>query len=176
MRLTSRTEAVLSRFTAAGLEAGYLLRTNATGHVKLRIGGNNLGLAKTFADTSKLINDGQWHHVAALISPTQGVSLYIDGVLGLSQPANILAVGGGFPLLLGATGYTPYGEAFNGSLDDVRIDNRVLTAAEITGLATGSPAPPPVTTVTPPTFSVPGGAYTNSVAVSLNPTTAGRAG
>jgi len=143
---TSSTQALVSRYSAAGTEFGYLLRTTPAGHVELRIGGNNLSsTAAVFTDTGKLINDGQWHHVAAVISLGHGVSFYIDGALTSTQARNIVANASGIALQLGTTNYPPYGALFAGSMDDVRIYNRALQPAEIPILANSSAitSPPP---------------------------------
>ena len=137
----SRLEGIVSRYSAAGLENGYVLRTDSSGHLNLRIGGNNLGAGGTnFVDTGRSINNGMWHHAAVVISIGHGVSFYIDGTLSSVQSANILPVGGGSPLVLGMNGYIPFGNYFTGSLDDVRIYKRVLQPVEIAILGN---APPP---------------------------------
>jgi hypothetical protein len=138
----SRTEALLSRYSAAGTEYGYLLRTSPTGHLELRLGGNNLagGAATNIADTGKTINDGQYHHVAAVMSITEGVTFYIDGLPSSSSSVSLVARSGGSPLQFGLTGWFGYGTYFTGSMDDVRIYNRALSAAEILSLATSAGA------------------------------------
>ena len=143
-------QALISRYSAAGLEYGYLLRTTPAGHVELRVGGNNnsAGTGVNLTDTSSLINDGLWHHVAAVISVGQGVSFYIDGSLSSTVSWNIIARSGGYPLQIGSNNYAPYGISLVGSLDDVRIYNRALQPFEIAILANSaaiiaSPPPPP---------------------------------
>ena len=156
----SRTEAIMSRYSAAGMETGYILRSDSAGHVELRIGGNNSagGYAVTLTDTG-IINDGKWHHVAAVITVGQGVSFYIDGTPSSTQKLNVVGHAGGSSLEIGLTPVY-YGTYFTGSLDEVRIYNRVLAASEITVLAssqTPTPTPPPTGTpalsVTPQSLS-----------------------
>jgi len=140
----SRLEGIVSRYSAAGLENGYVLRADPSGHLNLRIGGNNLGAGGTdFVDTGRPINDGMWHHAAVVLSMGHGVSFYIDGALSSVQSANISPVGGGAPLILGMNGYIPFGNYLTGSLDDVRIYKRVLQPAEIAILG-NAPPPSPV--------------------------------
>ena len=97
-------------------------------------------------------NDGKWHHVAFIVDASGG-RLFVDGALRASQPWI------GTP---GATGTTqalslaqypgttaPY---LAGSLDDVRIYNRALSASEVSSLFSAAPAsdttPPAITQVT----------------------------
>jgi hypothetical protein len=133
---SSRTEAVLSRYSAAAMESGYVLRSTAAGHVDLRIGGNNWsgGYPTTLADTGKVINDGHWHHVAVVIALGRGVRFYIDGALSSAPAVNAVAQAGGSNLQIAAT-HPYYGNLLTGSLDDVRIYNRALSASEIGALA-----------------------------------------
>ncbi len=169
----SRTEALVSRYSASGSETGYLLRTNPAGHVELRIGGNNLGGSPaTFTDTGKLINDGQWHHVAATITIAQGVRFYIDGALTSTQNRSIVARAGGSGLILGLNGWTGYGTYFTGTLDDVRIYNRVLAASEIAALpglsVTPDTAAPTVSMTAPANASTVSGTASVSANASDN--------
>ena len=86
-------------------------------------------------------NDSQWHHVVYVVDASGG-RLYVDGAVKASQgwtgpagsptttqPVNI--------------GHYPGGPAgakyFPGSVDDVRIYNRALTAAEVLSLFTSAP-------------------------------------
>ena len=86
------------------------------------------------------INDGQWHHIAAVLendgSPTVGeIKLYLDGQQiptsgsGLSQIINTPEV---HDVTVGACyfGATPIG-FFNGLIDDVQVYSRALSSNEI---------------------------------------------
>ena len=91
------------------------------------------------------IANGQWHHVAVVRDDTNNmVTLYIDGVsqgakAATLNPLSIVANG----LVIGQEqdavggGFDPV-QAFAGDLDDVRIYNRALSAAEIQALASGT--------------------------------------
>lgn len=91
------------------------------------------------------INDGQWHHVAMTRDATTGqIQLYVDSVLnGSSILAGAIGTKAAQFYLIGAltdrsnAGYVTGANYFNGQLDDVRIYNRVLSAAEIAQI--GSP-------------------------------------
>ena len=104
----------------------------------LRDGGVDvLGMTSTAS-----VNDGNWHHVAVTVDGT-GNKLYIDG----SAAARTIHVGSdtttAFFSTLNTKTYTTigafydgtYNGEFGGTLDDVRLYSRALTAADITDLA-----------------------------------------
>ena len=91
--------------------------------------------------------DSTWHHVVVTFQGGSRVNIYADGVLdnttSSSVPSQISDV---WKFELGR--YAGSG-AFAGSLDDVRVYTRVITATEAAWLSTyrgilGEPAPPPV--------------------------------
>ena len=74
------------------------------------------------------INDGNWHHGAATYDGTT-VSIYVDGVLNVTCAKSFNTVLTKFEIGT-ASGWwgNPY---FNGTIDEVKIYNRVLSAEEI---------------------------------------------
>jgi hypothetical protein len=89
------------------------------------------------ATSSTAINDGKWHHIAAV--RTSGTkNLYVDGILvGTQANANALT-----PNSTLEVGSYNGGYNFNGQIDEVKIYNTGLTqaqvAASMTACATGS--------------------------------------
>jgi len=79
------------------------------------------------------VNDGQWHHVAAVYDGTN-IYLYVDGSLDASTPATGSIIQDSFPVALGANLDAPSPYYFNGLLDEVSIYNRALSAAEINSI------------------------------------------
>jgi hypothetical protein len=84
--------------------------------------------------TTSNLADNTWHHVVMSFSTgvTNGTTLYVDGVAKLTttmtinnQSVNVVAGDGSYPSA---------GQNFNGSIDDVRIWNRALSAIEVTAL------------------------------------------
>ncbi|GIW68366.1 MAG: hypothetical protein KatS3mg099_314 [Candidatus Parcubacteria bacterium] len=80
-------------------------------------------------------NDGRWVHVVGVFRPSTAVELWVDGNLEAQNtsgiPSSIPTVTN--PLIIGArhTAGGSIDEYFAGYLDDVRIYNRALSAAEI---------------------------------------------
>ena len=108
-----------------------------------------LGVGSTGGDTtiasSVNINDGTWHHLAATRNNTSGaMEVYVDGVLRGSGtgPTGSRTL----PPSLRIGSLQTGNNFLNGTLDDVRLYDRILTASEITQLASGQlPAPESVT-------------------------------
>ena len=100
------------------------------------------------------LNDGNWHHIAVTYNPIDGDKLsdckiYVDGVLSTNSGDNATSTNAGSGLSFNATstvintkpanflkiGAAIYSSfAFDGALDDVRIYDKALTAAEITAV------------------------------------------
>jgi hypothetical protein len=80
---------------------------------------------------------GAWHHIAGTYDQSN-IKLYIDGVLAGTTPASFqidyhsapLLIGGGVKHLL----FSSVDQYFNGSIDEVEIYNRALSAEEIAGI------------------------------------------
>jgi hypothetical protein len=129
------------------------VRTNGNGEVvgwggtgngnrmEFRINGGRTraeGGGSTQGDTR--IDDGQWHHIAVTVQPnsvySSGIDLWLDGQLdtrpnGDPDPWHPTA---GVDVKIGIR-YNGSGRQFTGAIDDVRIYNRVLSHAEVAGLA-----------------------------------------
>ncbi|PYN28692.1 MAG: hypothetical protein DMD98_21940, partial [Candidatus Rokuibacteriota bacterium] len=92
-----------------------------------------------------------WTHLAATFDGAT-VRLYVNGAEAVSQAQTAALTPTAGTLQIGADSYT--GENFAGRIDEVRIYNRALSAAEIqTDMNTGAGGPPPSDT-TPPTVAV----------------------
>ena len=104
--------------------------------------GDNLHFACTgfwpeWVHGSANVNDGQWHHVAGLYDGAE-LRLYVDGRLDVAETASGSINVNGYPVIVGANAEQP-GRAWNGLIDDVRIYNYALSAAEIQALVEGKP-------------------------------------
>jgi len=103
-----------------------------------------LGVGSVSGDTtlasSVNINDGTWHHVAATRNNTSGATaVYVDGILrgtGTGSTGSRT-----FPSSLRIGSLQTGNNFLNGTLDDVRLYDRILSAGEIAGLVTPPSAP-----------------------------------
>jgi hypothetical protein len=115
--------------TSLGYNGEYMLSVKSNGTIEFFIHRDGFQFNITSTDT---VNDGQWHRVSATRSGTAG-TIYIDG--------NSVATGSGVLKSLASLGvaigydYRDSINYFNGSMDDVRIYSRALSASEIAILA-----------------------------------------
>ncbi len=78
------------------------------------------------------VNDGNWHHVAAVYDPTatNKVSLYVDGVLDIAGNLTVnVNTGTTVPLRIGRR--VDNAKKFEGSIDEVRVWNVARTQSQI---------------------------------------------
>ncbi len=153
------TVAAWVRTTNSGMVAtkmGYVGGTNPDGW-GMSISGNgtlgavlhksNLGTVNIFAGDGKLVNDGQWHHVAAVFTRTANMVRYVDGAAsgtqyGLSSLSGQSLVNTN-QLRIGARDQFADEVYFKGLIDEVRIYARALSPEEIAALAGVAPPKPP---------------------------------
>lgn len=81
------------------------------------------------------INDGEWHHIVGVRSSTK-IGIYVDGELDNEENATGVDSDISDDVLIGVEGSDPFGGYFNGSIDDVRVYDRALSATEISQLYT----------------------------------------
>jgi hypothetical protein len=88
------------------------------------------GTVNSFSSTG-VVGDDLWHHVAYVYDQAGSTTLYIDGVVSGSQvTSRTWSWDPGQQIELGRS-HDGYWKRFNGAMDDFRIYNRMLTAAEI---------------------------------------------
>lgn len=118
-----------------------------------------------------------WTHVAVTYD---GAALrhYINGNLDRTTPLTCAVTNtSSQPIRIGANGGN--GEVMNGSLDDVRVYHRVLSAAEIQAdmnTPAGSPPPPPDTTAPVVSIGAPQAGATVSNTITVSATASDNAG
>jgi hypothetical protein len=81
------------------------------------------------------VNDGQWHHVAGVYDGSR-IYLYVDGILNASTASSGTINTNNFKVLLGENAQER-NRYWNGLIDDVRVYNRDLSAAEIGTIKAG---------------------------------------
>lgn len=100
----------------------------------------DVGADLNVIDSTGVVSDNKWHHLAIVYdqSASGGVALYIDGNL---DTTNTTGTTWNWPateqIELGLS-HDPTWRPYNGLMDDVRIYNRGLTAAEIASVHTSN--------------------------------------
>jgi hypothetical protein len=113
---------------------GYLMELDASGKL-----GFNLTDNVTYVSGSQGTDyrDGAWHHAVITFNRHGNATFYIDGTAigttDISSQSGSLGDAGD-PLDIGESGNNMF---FHGLMDDARIYNRVLSAGEVTALASG---------------------------------------
>jgi hypothetical protein len=106
---------------------GYLLSFEGVLSAYIGDGVNDISL---FSNSS--IDDNSWHYVVLTANRTGNATLYVDGVQD-GTPASMSAIGNiddaTAPLTIGDIGFE--GQPFDGSIDDVRVYNKVLSSSEV---------------------------------------------
>ena len=115
-------------------------KASTTGFMRFAI--RTAAVAEQVIDSSVVPATGSWAHVAVTLSGSTG-TLYLNGVAVGTNPAMTLT-----PASLGSTTQNYFGRSqfaadpyLNGTLDEIRIHARALTAAEIALLAAPPAAP-----------------------------------
>lgn len=151
---------------------------------KLYFGVQPVATKKTI-NTIAAYNDGNWHHVVATFSTTNGSNMYVDGALAASDPTmnSVHTTAGNWRIAFDAlTGYTnaPATFYFNGALDDIAVANTEISTSQINvlygaGASTfcpGNALSLTSNTVAGATYSWVGPAGSGFTSTSQNPTVA----
>ena len=125
---------ILGQFDGSNFAAGYLFQVNgATNNLRLKLSaGNNGGTDQTTFDaTAGIVNDGNWHYIAATYDNATGsVALYVDGAA-VPYHANtgITAFHGSLASTYGLS-LIPFRDYYyqNGIVDEARISGIARSA------------------------------------------------
>jgi len=127
---------ILFKKNATGTTRGFFLSTYTSGNdhvVKFQVGDGTTYI-DTVSSNSVNITDGNWHHVVAVRTHSAAPKVYIDGALsgtGTSDSYDLTTTSTN-ALHVGCDVNHNY--KFTGSLDDLIIFNRALTATEVDNL------------------------------------------
>ncbi len=107
-------------------------------HFMTRKGGP-LGMDMVLSTSTLVANT--WYHLVTTIDSTS-VNLYVNGVLEATTPASYAGFDyvSGKSVFLGTSNEFSYDAPFNGTMDNIRFYNRVITAAEVSALYTQDPS------------------------------------
>ncbi|MGC4016596.1 MAG: Calx-beta domain-containing protein [Luteolibacter sp.] len=126
---------IIQQRDPGGFNGEYGLNVGANGTVQFYLYNGGYQFDITTPTTYGLVNDNQWHYVAATRSGTTG-TVYVDG--------NPLVTGSGTAKSLTATlgvsigyDYRDNNKRFKGLMDEVRLYTRALSAAELNGIHDG---------------------------------------
>jgi hypothetical protein len=118
---------------------------------------------------NRILTNGQWHHLAVTHDRTNFV-LYLDGKVDRIQAGIESYKDSTQPFNIGRS-FIKSGWNFQGTLDDIRVYNRALSASEIAALHWFGNRPPVVSITNPPTgtaVQVPGQITLNSDATDAD--------
>jgi len=132
---------VIAKDSWGGGDVGYVLRGGAGGRISF-----NLGIGGRFSDlvTTATVPTGGWHHVAGVYDGAT-MKVYIDGVERASKAqTGAISASTGTAVLVGDCPADST-RKFVGTINDARVYDRALTAAEITAKYAGGVAAEPAT-------------------------------
>lgn len=140
---------------------------------------NTAGTVSAANSTNVLVNDGLWHHIVGVCDEVGGhVYLYLDGDLvgnGTITPGSGL-LSSSTPLSIGArqsanNGNTNYDYQLYGSVDDVAVYNKALSAAQVLTHYAQSGLAPRIVGLTPSSTVATNQGATPTITVSVEGTT-----
>jgi len=119
---------------------------NANGGYKMSVVNDKVEFEIRTSDNTAVLNRdvaggtilevGVWYHVTGIYSQQDGyIRTYVNGFLDRELLTNEVLGASPGTLYIGCEPYNTSAGNFNGVMDDIRIYNRVLSAAEIAGLA-----------------------------------------
>jgi prepilin-type N-terminal cleavage/methylation domain-containing protein len=135
---TAANEGIIHKGNLSGNsdEAYYLYASRISANTyRLGIILRNASTNRTLNSTTPTLGLNTWRHVAGVWNATN-VYLYVDGSLVASVASVVVPRNSTGQLNIGAK-FSSGTQCFRGKLDEVRIYNRALSAAEILDLATG---------------------------------------
>jgi hypothetical protein len=148
----------------------YFLHASSDGGALRPAAGGTFGGSGKFVAAPSAIAVSTWTHVAVTYDGTT-IRLFVNGTQVATTPQTGTVETNTNPLRIG--GNSPYGEYFQGRIDDVRIYNRPQTAPEIQSdmaVSVGGGAPPDVTV---PTVTITSPTANPTLAVTTTPLTLG---
>ena len=124
---------------------GWGLSVSANGTVGASIHKSGVGTVNIFSGDGATVNDGQWHHIAAVFAQAGSMSRYVDGVRSgtLYSLASLSGqtLNNSLQVRIGARDQAGDEVFFSGLIDEARVYALALTAQEIATLAGVEPPP-----------------------------------
>ena len=107
---------------------------NTSGFLTTEFRNNSSSTSGVMLTDSTNYCDGNWHHVVSILTPTQ-MKMYIDGNEASSSPSSISGVSDVNNCFIGARNNRgSLNSPYNGKIDQIRIYDSALSAANVTAL------------------------------------------
>jgi hypothetical protein len=136
----AKAQVIVNQRSAAVYNGEYVFSLNSAGKVVWFTYGNS-GAAQFSLVSARSVNDGKWHHVAAVRDESGSAYVYIDGTLDTSLPntdptkiAPLVVTN----VYVGAD-IRDHAGYFAGSIDELHIVRRALSATEVQALVGQAP-------------------------------------
>ena len=142
---TSNGAATIMGNTGTSVEKGFywILNSASAGDISVAVlNGDGNPTGKVFTSIGGLVPLNVWTHIVVTENTTDNMKFYINGVMATSNPVTVTSTGSSSRLLdIGRYNWSTPGSYFNGSLDEVRIYNRALSAGDVLKLYNAYPHP-----------------------------------
>ncbi|UCF16980.1 MAG: LamG domain-containing protein, partial [Phycisphaerales bacterium] len=135
IRKSAASAGVIIQQRNGGYNGEYRFMVNGNGQLSLMIYGDS-DYQYDFS-TAMTVNDGSWHHVAAVRQGPSGY-IYVDGKLEASDTGTVRSLDSSIQVGIGAD-IRDSVNYFNGAIDDVRLYDKALTQDEIKQVMRGDP-------------------------------------
>lgn len=119
---------IINNWTIVDNFRSWLLQTTS-GKIDFHMSTSGSGVTDTVSSNST-INDGRWHHVMVIRNGNTQL-MYVDGVVQADTGSISAALKSNTVMRIGARTGSPPINYFDGLMDEVKIYNRALTAAEV---------------------------------------------
>jgi hypothetical protein len=127
VKTTDSDSFIIAKFNS-GIQPGYVLELNGSGEIQAMIrDGEPLVLC-----SGPVVNDGEWHHVAASYTRVSDVIVYVDGEeVASCDISSVGNIDNTENLRFGRRSAGGSTKLFDGNVDDIRIYDRALDEDEI---------------------------------------------
>ena len=127
---TSTVDFIFSKGGSGAYEYGLFI--NGSGQIELQA--YTLSASSSVSiNTSSAYNDGNWHHVVGIYDPSGNFKIYVDGSQQATSSSS-LSMGNSSNALIFGKKYDTSSDFFNGKIDQIRIYNSVISAANVSTL------------------------------------------
>jgi len=135
---TSSTVSIFDNSASKTANNGTSIYLTSAGLIKFLSTKGSAGDSRFVVTGTGDLSDGNWHHVVAAWDGTTDADmakLYVDGAEDDSETADSTEVSSATYNLFMGKFNTPYDNFYDGLLDDIRIYDRSITAAEVLAIA-----------------------------------------